>query len=93
MLAELGQPDVWNEPERAQELGKEKARLEATLEPLEQSLTGLDDAEELLELALAEADEEVLQQIIADVTRIAKAAEALEFQRMFNGEQLSLIHI
>ncbi len=87
MLAELGQPDVWNEPERAQELGKEKARLEATLEPLEQSLTGLDDAEELLELALAEADEEVLQQIIADVTRIAKAAEALEFQRMFNGEQ------
>ena len=48
MLAELGQPDVWNEPERAQELGKEKARLEATLEPLEQSLTGLDDAEELL---------------------------------------------
>ena len=78
MLAELGQPDVWNEPERAQELGKEKARLEATLEPLEQSLTGLDDAEELLELALAEADEEVLQQIIADVTRIAKAAEALE---------------
>jgi peptide chain release factor 2 len=87
VLAELGQPDVWNEPERAQELGKEKARLEATLEPLEQSLTGLDDAEELLELALAEADEEVLQQIIADVTRIAKAAEALEFQRMFNGEQ------
>ncbi|WP_348673491.1 peptide chain release factor 2 [uncultured Abyssibacter sp.] len=86
VLAELGQPDVWNEPERAQELGKEKARLEATLEPLEQSVTGLDDAEELLELALEESDDEVLQQIIGDVTRIARAAETLEFQRMFNGE-------
>ncbi len=85
-MAELGQPDVWNEPERAQELGKEKARLEATLEPLEQSVTGLDDAEELLELALEESDDEVLQQIIGDVTRIARAAETLEFQRMFNGE-------
>jgi len=85
-LAELGQPDVWNEPDRAQELGKEKARLEATLEPLEQSVTGLDDAEELLELALEESDDEVLQQIIGDVTRIARAAETLEFQRMFNGE-------
>ena len=85
-MAELGQPDVWNEPDRAQELGKEKARLEATLEPLEQSVTGLDDAEELLELALEESDDEVLQQIIGDVTRIARAAETLEFQRMFNGE-------
>ena len=58
VLAELGQPDVWNEPDRAQELGKEKARLEATLEPLEQSLSGLDDAEELLELAADEQDDE-----------------------------------
>ncbi|MEN8822015.1 MAG: peptide chain release factor 2 [Abyssibacter sp.] len=86
VLAELGQPDVWNEPDRAQELGKEKARLEATLEPLEQSLSGLDDAEELLELAADEQDDEVLAQIQADVARFARAAETLEFQRMFNGE-------
>lgn len=86
VLAELGQPDVWNEPDRAQELGKEKARLEATLEPLEQSLSGLDDAEELLELAADEQDDEVLAQIHADVARFARAAETLEFQRMFNGE-------
>ena len=86
VLAELGQPDVWNEPDRAQELGKEKARLEATLEPLEQSLSGLDDAEELLELAADEQDDEVLAQIQADVARFARAAETLEFQRMVNGE-------
>ena len=86
MLVELGQPDVWNEPDRAQELGKEKARLEATLEPLEQSLNGLDDAQELLELAADEQDTEVLAQIEADVARFARAAETLEFQRMFDGE-------
>ena len=34
--AELEQPDVWNEPERAQALGKERSALEAVVETLDQ---------------------------------------------------------
>lgn len=34
--AELEQPDVWNEPERAQALGKERSSLEAIVDTLDQ---------------------------------------------------------
>lgn len=34
--AELEQPDVWNEPERAQALGKERSSLEAIVQTLDQ---------------------------------------------------------
>ena len=84
--AELAEPDVWNDPDRAQELGKEKARLESTIEPLERADSGLVDAAELLELAAMEDDTAVIEQIAQDVARFRKSAEALEFQRMFSGE-------
>ena len=32
MLRELEDPDVWNDPERAQSLGKERAALEAVVD-------------------------------------------------------------
>ena len=84
--AELAEPDVWNDPDRAQELGREKARLESTIEPLERADGGLSDAAELLELAAMEDDAAVIRQISEDVASFRKAAEALEFRRMFSGE-------
>ena len=39
---ELELPDVWNKPERAQELGRERARLSADLEQLDGALAGAD---------------------------------------------------
>ncbi len=39
--AELEQPDVWNEPERAQALGKERSSLEAIVETIESTGTRL----------------------------------------------------
>jgi peptide chain release factor 2 len=38
--AELEQPDVWNEPERAQALGKERSSLEAIVDTLDQMARG-----------------------------------------------------
>ena len=32
---ELGEPDVWNEPERAQELGRERSSLETVVKTIE----------------------------------------------------------
>ena len=62
---ELEQPDVWNDPDRAQELGRRKSRLEdvvGTLERLDQTLS---DSEQLIELAAAEDDEATLAEIAA----------------------------
>jgi peptide chain release factor 2 len=83
--AELEQGEVWNRPEYAQGLGKERARLVETIEPLERADAGLKDALELLDLAVAENDAATVDEIGRDVARFAQLAAELEFKRMFAG--------
>jgi peptide chain release factor 2 len=83
---ELEQPDVWNEPERAQALGSERAALEDLVEALTKLESSLADAAELLELARAEGDDEAMQSVAADLEACEAALSALEFRRMFAGE-------
>src|SRR5699024_12392624 len=52
----LEDPDVWSDPERAQNLGRERARLDELISKLDNTSGGLDDASELVELAVAEED-------------------------------------
>lgn len=83
---ELEAPDVWDNPERAQALGKERAALQAIVEVLKAVSRGLDDASELLDMAVLDEDAESVAAVEADVGRIAKEVETLEFRRMFSGE-------
>jgi len=83
---ELEDPDIWNNPERAQELGRERARLEEVVQPLTRMFQALRDADELLEVAADEADEESIGAIEEDVGRLEAEIARLEFQRMFSGE-------
>ncbi len=83
---ELENPDVWNDPDRAQQLGQDRARLEkivTTLDTTEQDIT---DAGELVELAEMEDDADTLGTVESDLLRVEKAVAQLEFQRMFAGE-------
>jgi peptide chain release factor 2 len=48
---ELEDPAVWSNQERAQELGRERARLAAAVEEIDRASKGIADATELLELA------------------------------------------
>lgn len=84
--AELEQPDVWNEPERAQALGKERSSLEAIVETIDQLDQGLEDVSGLLELAVEADDEETFNEAIAELDVLNKKLEQLEFRRMFSGE-------
>jgi bacterial peptide chain release factor 2 (bRF-2) len=84
--AELERGDVWNDPERAQALGRERAQLEAVTGPLAAVDAGLREAAELFELAHEEGDEETLRAIATDLERYQAEAEKLEFRRMFSGE-------
>jgi len=83
---ELEDPAIWNNPERAQELGRERARLEEVVHPLTRMFQSLRDAEELLEVAAEEGDEESIGAIGDDVGRLEADIVRLEFQRMFSGE-------
>ena len=83
---ELENPAIWNDPERAQALGKERANLERIVNGIRANSEGLADAAELLDLAEADNDEGTAQSVVADVDKIAAEVEALEFRRMFAGE-------
>ncbi len=83
---ELEQPDVWNDQERAQALGKERASLEAVVSGLERLGAGLADAADLLELARAEGDDETIEAIVGDLGQYERELSELEFRRMFSGE-------
>ncbi|WP_115719640.1 peptide chain release factor 2 [Gallaecimonas mangrovi] len=84
--AELEQPDVWNEPEKAQALGKERAALEMVVETIDTMNRGLEDVMGLLELAVEAEDEDTFNEIQPELDELAKKLEALEFRRMFSGE-------
>lgn len=84
--AELEQPDVWNEPERAQALGKERASLEAVVETIDQLEQGVEDVEGLLELAVEEEDQETFDEIEPELAELEEKLEQLEFRRMFAGD-------
>jgi len=77
---------VWNEPERAQALGQERSQLEQVVVGLADITTGLDDALELVDLAVDASDEETLAEVARDVDAIGERVGNLEFRRMFSGE-------
>ena len=78
--------DIWNEPDRAQALGKERALLEKTVKTIESISQGMDDAELLLDMAKQEDDADVVAEVVADLDKHAAQIDELEFGRMFSGE-------
>ncbi|VAX10828.1 Peptide chain release factor 2 @ programmed frameshift-containing [hydrothermal vent metagenome] len=83
---ELEQPTVWDEPQRAQELGRERSQLEQIVD----TVSGLDemlaDANELLQMASEENDEGTVDSVKQDLQLQEEKLAKLEFQRMFSGE-------
>lgn len=86
MIRELEDPKIWDTPERAQELGRERSRLEKVVETLSTLDQSLLDSADLIELAVEENDEETLDAVITDLDAQEQLLEQLEFARMFSGE-------
>ncbi|WOH37315.1 peptide chain release factor 2 [Thalassotalea fonticola] len=84
---ELELPDVWNEPERAQALGKERSSLELIVKTIDDMDSGCEDVSELIELAVEEDDEETLNEATDELIGLEAQLAKLEFRRMFSGEQ------
>jgi peptide chain release factor 2 len=83
---ELGEPSVWEDADRAQELGRERSSLEMIVKTIDELDIGSSDASDLLEMAAAEDDEEAVAEIESEITGLVTSLEALEFRRMFSGE-------
>jgi peptide chain release factor 2 len=83
---ELEDPAVWAKPARAQELGRERARLTSDVGELDRTTKAIADAAELLELAQVEGDENAARDIERDAQLLEAQVRRLEFKRMFRGE-------
>lgn len=83
---ELENPELWNDPERATKISKEKSQLDNVIGVITALDDKLEDAKAMIDLAV-EADDATL---LADVQTELDEAEAkvadLEFKRMFSGE-------
>ncbi|MCC6534158.1 MAG: peptide chain release factor 2 [Burkholderiales bacterium] len=77
-------PSIWQDRQRAQDLGKERKTLEDTVNALGRIGSGLRDAEDLYELARAEDDDPTLVAVEHDLDEVGSAVELMEFRRMFS---------
>jgi len=77
---------VWNSPDKAQEFGRERARLEQTVDTLDRLTSGLTDATALVDLAQEEGDSQTLAAVENDLAPLEATLKKLEFARMFPGE-------
>lgn len=83
---ELEDPAIWNEPERAQELGKERVSLETTVTTLKNIESSVSDLAELLDMAVEENDETAVEEVEAELESVEADVSKLEFLRMFSGQ-------
>lgn len=79
-------PRIWDNPEKAQNLGKERGQLEQVVDTLVKLEKSIADAEELLALAVEENDEETVETVAKDLENCERKVAALEFRRMFSEE-------
>ena len=84
--AELEQPDVWNTPDKAQALGKERSALETVVNTIKKLDQGLEDVDGLLELAIEGEDEQTFNEAVAELDELEQHLAKLEFQLMFSGQ-------
>ncbi len=85
VTAELEQPEVWNDQERAQKLGKEKSSLEMVVNTVKELEQGAEDVKMFTDMAQEENDESSLQEAVSELEHLEKILSNLEFKRMFSG--------
>jgi peptide chain release factor 2 len=79
-------PNVWDDPTRAQSLGRERSALESVVNLVDDLDTRVCDARDLLALAVEEGDSDTVNAVSSDLEYIENVLRAAEFRRMFSRE-------
>ena len=82
----MAEPDIWETPEKAQELGRERASLELVVDTIDSLEGGVADCRELIDMAVEEKDAESLAEVEQEAEALEAKLAVLEFRRMFSGE-------
>ena len=83
---ELENPELWNNPELATQISKEKSVLDGIIGVIDGLNATLEDAAAMLDLAVEEGDESLLADVQSELDAARAKVEDLEFKRMFSGE-------
>lgn len=86
VVGELEDSAVWNDPARAQALGKERSNLEVIVETIDNLDQGCEDVEGLIELAQEAEDQDTFDEAVEELAGLEGQLEKLEFRRMFAGD-------
>jgi len=82
----LSDPNVWDDPKKAQELNKERVGIEKSLTIFDDLNLSIQDASELIEIAIQDQDNDSIEEISVDVAKNENALHQLEFRRMFSNK-------
>jgi peptide chain release factor 2 len=87
--AELGQqsadPVIWQNPEKAQAIGRENSAIQAAIANWRKQREGVDETQVFLELA-EEGDGEAFQELNAKVGEVERSLDELELRQLLSGE-------
>jgi peptide chain release factor 2 len=81
-----GAPDLWDDPEKAQQVTSKLSHLSSELERVEKVSARVDDLEVLVELAQDEDDAPTLAEAERELHSLKKAVSELEVRTLLNGE-------
>ena len=79
-------PDLWNDPERAQKLMRDRQMLVDAVDRYKSMSQELSDNVELIELGEAEGDDEVVAEAETALKALAKRAAQAELEALLSGE-------
>ena len=79
-------PSLWDRPEEAQALMRDRNRLASQIEAVQQLRSALDDAVGFAELADAEGDEGSLEEARAELAKLKSTAARAELEALLSGE-------
>ncbi|HJV07069.1 MAG TPA: peptide chain release factor 2 [Chromobacteriaceae bacterium] len=77
-------PEIWNDPKRAQDLGRERKQLEDVVLVLDKIGATVEDSRELFDMAREENDDDTFASLEADLAGVEEKVSQLEFRRMFH---------
>ena len=84
--ARVEDPALWNDPKSAEDVMRERRRLESSIGTVNEISAEMDDAVEFVELGEMEGDESVVAEGLTSLERLAARADADKVQALLAGE-------
>ncbi|MEQ8229647.1 MAG: peptide chain release factor 2 [Rhodospirillales bacterium] len=84
--AQAENPELWNDPDKAQALMRERNRLEGGIKNIDDIQRELSDSIELIELGEAEDDGDIVAEAEAVLNALKSRADAAELETLLSGE-------